>query len=146
MSEPVKVTAPISPNTGRDGHLQPGRLRRHEGRPGHEHGGRAAEAVEQRHHLRHLRHLHAIGGNGTDGGTDHGANQDPGVAEAVGKQRHDHRQQHAPGADDVAAHRGARMRHALDADDEQHRGHEVGQVDPAQLDQIVIHVLTPSSS
>jgi hypothetical protein len=131
---------------GRDGHLQPGRLRGHECRPGHEHGGRAAEAVEQRHHLRHLRHLHAIGGDGADSRADQGADQDPRVTEAVGEQRHDHRQEHAPGADDVAAHGGARVCHALDADDEQHRGHEVGQVDPAEVDQVRDHALTPSSS
>ena len=40
----------------------------------------AADAVEERHHLRHRRHLHAAGADRTDSAADHHRDRDPDVA------------------------------------------------------------------
>ena len=55
----------------------------------------AADAVEERHHLRHRRHLHAAGADRTHDGADRHRNRDPHVALQAGLgERDDDRQQH----------------------------------------------------
>ena len=69
----------------------------------------AADAVEQRHHLRHRGHLHAARAGDADGGADRDADDDQQpVADARLQQRRADRDRHADGRDLVAAHRRAR--------------------------------------
>ena len=82
----------------------------------------AADAVEQRHHLRHRGHLHAARARDADRGADREADDDqPPVADARLQQRRDHRDRHADGRDLVAAHRRARAAQHVQPDDEHRR-------------------------
>ena len=93
----------------------------------------AADAVEQRHHLRHRGHLHAARGGHADRRADRHADhdQDP-VADPRVDQRRDQRDHHADRGDQVAAHRRARPAHHPQADDEQREADDVEQVDPVE--------------
>ena len=67
----------------------------------------AAHAVEQRHHLRHRRHLDLACGDRSEGAADRHSDDDLPVADDLGLSERDRdRDQHADGADLVAAARG----------------------------------------
>jgi hypothetical protein len=80
----------------------------------------AADAVEQRHHLRHLGHLHAARRGDADERPQHHPEHDQAQVVQVGyEQRRDDRHRHADGGDAVAAHRGLGARQPRQPVDEQ---------------------------
>lgn len=88
----------------------------------------AAEGVEEGDQLRHLRHLDADGQPGADArADDHAADPDPGLH--VGhRDGDDDGDQHADGAEQIAADGGAGVGHPFDAHDEQHGRDEIADV------------------
>src|SRR4051794_35375439 len=90
----------------------------------------AADAVEQRHHLRHRGHLHAARGGHADGDPDrHPDHDQQPVADAGLEQRRAHRDRHADGRHLVAADRRARPAQHPQPGDEQGERDDVEQVD-----------------
>ena len=98
-------------------------------RPGDQEHRAAADAVEQRDHLRHRGHLHLARRRHADGGAQRDAEGDqaPVALERV-EQRGDHRDRHADGRDAVAAHGGGRAREPAQTLDEQREGDDVEDV------------------
>ncbi len=91
-----------------------------------DHRGAAAEAVEQRHHLRHRRHLHGIGLPRPQRGAHHHARDDHPVGhDGVIDQRDQDRNHHADAGDHVALPRGGGAAETLEADDEEDGGDQV---------------------
>ena len=100
--------------------------------PGDQRHGAAADAVEQRDHLRHRGHLHLARRGHADGGAERDAERDqPPVALAGVQQRRDHGDRHADGGDAVAAHGGRRPGEPAQPLDEQREGDDVEDVDEA---------------
>ncbi len=99
-------------------------------RPGDQEHRAAADAVEQRHHLRHRGHLHLARRGHADGGAERDADHDQRpVALVRVQQRGDHRDRHAHGGDAVAAHRGRRAREPAQTLDEEREGDDVEDVE-----------------
>jgi hypothetical protein len=74
----------------------------------------AADAVEQRHHLRHRGHLHVAGGGDADDRANHDSEGDQlPVPDLLLEQRRHHGQRHADSRDLVALPRCCRVRQAL---------------------------------
>ena len=73
-TEPTKIVNAVAASTNQFDRVRVGDLLQlqqcHEGRCA------AADAVEQRHHLRHLRHLHPLGPEHAAGGADHDRDED----------------------------------------------------------------------
>ena len=130
---------------GHRGHRGLGRRirRADQDRTGHQGRGAAAEGVEQRHHLGHRGHLDAERQRRPDRRAEHDPAEKQAERLAAGaedllvEERGHHRQQHAGGAQQVAAHRGARVGQAADAEDEQYRGPEVDEIDDAVHDSVL---------
>src|SRR5690606_29556500 len=90
----------------------------------------ATDTVQAGDHFRHIGHRHFFRHENTDSTTYQYTHNDPGVIDhVVVEQRYNHRHQHTDGRHLVTAHGGFRSGHALDAEDEQHGGNEVTQVD-----------------
>ena len=91
----------------------------------------AADAVEERHHLRHRGHPHEA----RRGDADHRPDGDPGRRSASRcrcrrvEEREEDRDRHPDRGDDVARARGRRRGEPLDPDDQEDAGDEVGEVD-----------------
>ena len=89
----------------------------------------AADAVEQRHHLRHRGHLHAARRHRAEAAADHHADHDrPPARRADVDPRDDDREQHADRADLVAAPRARRIGQELQCEDEADDRDQVQQV------------------
>ena len=87
----------------------------------------AADAVEERHHLRHRGHLHAARRERAEAAADHHAERDLPVARQPALRERDRdRDEHAGGADLVAA---PRMRRAREETQRQDEGHDRDQVE-----------------
>ena len=99
---------------------------------GDERGGPPTDAIEERHHLRDGGHLDAAGAEGPDRDPDQKADQrdhDARLGEVQKRDRRQQRDRHAHGGDLVAAARASRRAQLDEADDEEHRGHEIGEGD-----------------
>ena len=118
-------------------------------RPGDQEHRAAADAVEQRDHLRHRRHPHPARRRDADRGADRDADHDqrPSCPRCALEQRRDHGDRHADRGDPVAAHRGARPGQAGQPVDEQREGddvedvEEVGVVEEARRERSLLVVL-----
>ena len=89
----------------------------------------AADAVEQRHHLRYCRHLHAPRRNGSEAPADGHTDDDLPVADHRLLREGDRdRDQHPNRADPVSAPRGRRVREELQRQDEGDDRRQVGEV------------------
>ena len=91
----------------------------------------AADPVEERDHLRDRGHLHRPRGEDADHRPDGDPGEDqPVLVDLLAREREPDGDRHADRGDPVPRPRRARVREPLDADDEQDRRHQVGEVDP----------------